>query len=280
MEWWQAAVLGLVEGITEYLPVSSTGHLLLAQQAMGLQGEGSAAKTAADAYAICIQAGAILAVLALYRSRCSEVVAGVLGRSVPGRRLALHLLIAFAPSAGAAWLLEEPLQRELFGLWPVVGAWLVGGVALLAFAGRRALPEAGAGLDALSWRRALAIGVIQCLALWPGTSRSLVTILGGLGVGLSAVAAAEFSFLLGVATLSAATGYAGSKYGAVMLEHYTAESMAIGFLCALVAALAAVRWLIAYLQNHSLAIFGYYRIALALLVAFLIWRGLLDSTRG
>src|SRR5205807_10290158 len=121
MEWWQAIVLGVVEGVTEYLPISSTGHLLLAQRAMGIE-----ESEAADAYAICIQAGAILAVLGLYARRVSEMCLGLVGRHREGLQLFLKLFVAFLPAAVVGLLLAKTIKKELFGLWPVVGAWFVG----------------------------------------------------------------------------------------------------------------------------------------------------------
>jgi undecaprenyl-diphosphatase len=264
MEWWQALVLGLVEGLTEYLPVSSTGHLLLAQRAMGIP-----ADAAANAYAICIQAGAIVAVLGLYRARVAQMLRGLAGRDAAGRRLALAIVVAFLPAAVVGLLFDERIEEALFGLWPVVAAWLVGGLAILAVARARRGRDrsAGAELAALGWRGALAIGLFQCLALWPGTSRSLVTIVGGLVVGLELTAAVEFSFLLGVVTLLAATGYKALKEGEGMLAAYGPLTLLLGAVAAWLSAVLAVRWMVAWLQRHGLALFGWYRVALALAVA-------------
>lgn len=282
MEWWQAMVLGLVEGLTEYLPVSSTGHLILAQAAMGVGRGSDVARSAADNYAICIQAGAILAVLGLFRRRCTSLVAGLVGRDPGGLRLATKLGIAFVPFGAAAFWLEEWIQRELFGIWPVVWAWLIGGLVILAAVRWRngSAPEPGRGIDDLAWRHALIIGLFQCLALWPGTSRSLATILGGLAVGMGARAAAEFSFLLGGLTLLVATGFVIVRDGGSMLSAYSLSAMGLGFACALLSALAAVRGFMRYLEGHSLAVFGYYRIALACAVALLMWCGILDGVRS
>ena len=273
MNWWQALLLGLTEGITEYLPVSSTGHLLLAQRLLGIEhGE------AADAFAICIQAGAIVAVLWLYRGRIGEIVKGVLGKSNVGRRLAINLVAAFIPAIVIGLLLQKPIKKYLFGdLWPVVAAWFVGGVAILAVnTYRRRRQESDAPrfeLEALPLRAALIIGVSQCLAMWPGTSRSLVTIVAGILVGLRMRAAVEFSFLLGVLTLSAATAYDGLKHGKVMLASYGAGSLALGFIVAWISAVVAVKWMVSYLNRHGFSLFGYYRIVLALLVAAAIGLG-------
>ncbi len=261
MEWWQALTLGIVEGLTEYLPVSSTGHLILAQRALGLE-EGPAA----NAYAICIQAGAILAVLGLYRGRVIQVLRGLLGREPAGLRLGLALLVAFLPAAIVGLLFDEKIEELLFGLKPIVAAWLVGGVAILAvaFFKRRSAGRGGVDLAELGLAGAFLIGLCQCLALWPGTSRSLVTIVGGLLVGLSMASAVEFSFLLGVITLLAATAYKSIDAGPAMIEHYGLGTILIGTLAAWFFAVISVRWMVRWLQGHGLALFGWYRVALAL----------------
>lgn len=270
----QAAVLGLVEGATEYLPVSSTGHLILAQRAMGI-GERAEEREAADAYAISIQLGAIAAVLVLYFRRVRQMLLGLIGRDRAGRTLSLNVLIAFLPAAVIGLLLEETIKGSLFGLWPVVAAWAVGGLAILAVARwrRGRPPVAGGALVELTWRSALLIGLAQCLAMWPGTSRSLVTIVGGLLVGLSVPAAVEFSFLLGLLTLGAATGWDLLQHGPAILAAYGWLNPLVGFVVAALAAFAAVKWMVAYLERHGLAVFGWYRVGLALLVAVLLLRG-------
>ncbi|MEW6219886.1 MAG: undecaprenyl-diphosphate phosphatase [Thermodesulfobacteriota bacterium] len=274
MDWWQALVLGIVEGVTEYLPVSSTGHLILAQRLMHIP-----AGAAADAYAICIQAGAIAAVLGLYWPRVSQMALGVLGRSPKGLALAANIVVAFLPAAVFGVLLDDLIERYLFGLWPITAAWLAGGLAILAVARwrprRPAEAETGQDLDSLAWPMALAIGCAQCLAMWPGTSRSLVTILAGMLAGLSVAGAVEFSFLLGVVTLTAATVFKAAHSGLAMIQAYGWPSMLIGFSAAALSAAAAVHWLVSYLKRHSLSIFGLYRLGLAAAVALALFGGLL-----
>ncbi len=276
MDNFQALILGLVEGLTEYLPVSSTGHLLLAQRLMGIE-----SSTASDAFAISIQGGAIIAVLGLYRARVAQMTLGLLGRDATGRRLLVNLVSAFIPAAVLGLLLEKPIKKYLFGgdawgMWPIVLAWLVGGLAILAVSAwrrrRGTAPSAGLDLDHLTIRMALVVGFAQCIAMWPGVSRSLITIVGGVLVGLSLPAAVELSFLLGVITLSAATAYDALKHGPEMLATYGPVPLLIGFGAAWLSAVLAVKWMVGYLKSHGMEIFGWYRVLLAIAVAaWLLW---------
>jgi undecaprenyl-diphosphatase len=274
----QAVILGAVEGFTEYLPVSSTGHLILAQRMMGI-GQSEEDNQAADAYSICIQAGAILAVLTLYFPFMLRVFNGFRGRDPGGLRIAKSIVIAFLPAAVIGLIFHNLIKEYLFGLWPIVLAWFVGGIAILALNGRnRGHPErTGLSIEQLTWKHALTIGLMQCIAMWPGTSRSLVTIVGGLIVGMSLKSAVIFSFLLGVVTLTAATAYDTLKHGPLMMEVFGFTNIAVGFVMATITAIISVKWFIAYLQKHGLAIFGYYRAALAVIVAVLILSGLLSD---
>ena len=281
MSTGQAAVLGIVEGLTEYLPVSSTGHLLLTERIMGI-GENSSLslseqkldKEAADAYTICIQAGAIIAVLGLYFGRVLQMLQGLFGRNPLGLRLLINVVVGFLPAAVIGLLFNNIIKAYLFGPWPVVIAWLAGGLAILAvsFHRRRSnyVKESTGALDSLHWKLALIIGFAQCIAMWPGVSRSLVTIVGGILVGLSLPAAVEYSFLLGVVTLGAATAYDGLKHGQVMLQTFDLLSLSVGLFFAFIAAVVSVKWMVTYLNRHGLAIFGYYRVALALTTAVLL----------
>lgn len=267
MDLWQALVLGLVEGLTEYLPVSSTGHLLVAQRLLGIRsGE------AANAYAIVIQAGAIVAVLGLYRRRVAQIALGLVGREPTGARIAVALLVAFLPAAAIGFAADDAIEAHLFGAWPVAVAWAAGGVLLLVLAPRLKAKE-GSGLEALTARGALIIGVAQCAALWPGVSRSLATILGGLVAGLSMVGAVEFSFLLGLITLGAATAYKAVDSGAAILEAYGPVELGVGFVAAWISAVLAVRWMVAWLGRRSLAVFGWWRLIAAALVFVLLLSG-------
>jgi undecaprenyl-diphosphatase len=263
MTWWQALILGIVEGVTEYLPVSSTAHLLLTQRALGIE-----QNEASDAFAICIQAGAIVAVLGIYARRVWEMLQGLAGRDPAGLRLAIQIVVAFLPAMAFGLLLNKKIKEHLFHLWPIGIAWFVGGLVILAFAAwMRRSPNSGRSLGELTIVGALTIGLLQCLGMIPGTSRSLATILGGLLVGLNMTAALEFSFLLGLVTLTAATVHDGYKHGAAMVATYEPMTLAIGFAAAAISAFIAVKALIAFLQRGGLAFFGWYRIVLAVGVA-------------
>jgi undecaprenyl-diphosphatase len=271
MTWWQALVLGIVEGVTEYLPVSSTGHLLLAQRLLGLE-----QSDANNAYAICIQGGAIVAVLGLYARRVGQVGAGLTGRDPSGLALGRNLAIAFLPAAVLGPLLDDAIEGVLFGLPPIVFAWAVGGIAILAFSRWQAAADRpDVALESLGARAALLIGLAQCVAMWPGTSRSLVTIVAGVLVGLSMTAAVEFAFLLGVITLGAATAFKAVQHGDVMLATFGPGPIAVGFLSAWLSAVLAVKWMVAWLNQRGLAIFGWWRILVAGLAAALLASGVL-----
>jgi undecaprenyl-diphosphatase len=271
----QAAILGIVEGVTEYLPISSTGHLTVVQNLLGLWATPEE-KSASDAYAICIQAGAIIAVLLIYWRRIKGMAAGIIGRDKDGLRLFGGLVVAFIPAALFGLVLEARIKHYLYGIWPVAAAWLVGGLFIIAVLARRGTRE-GRPLEGLTWQTALLIGCAQVLALWPGVSRSLATIAAGLFVGLTLSAAVEFSFLLGLLTLGAATLYEGIKLGPQIVHTFGWVSPIVGLVVAAVAAFAAVRWMVEYLRTRSLAIFGWYRIAVAVLAAVLVVTGVLKA---
>jgi undecaprenyl-diphosphatase len=260
----KAMILGAVEGFTEYLPVSSTGHLLVTQRLLGL-GSGDA-KTAADTYAIAIQIGAILAVVVLYWRRLIQLAKGVVGRDPEGRALLLRLIVAFVPAAFVGLLLGDTIKANLFGAWPVVVAWFIGGVFLVWWNPRPGRLD----MTSLTLRHAAIIGVVQILALWPGTSRSLVTIAAALALGMTMSAAVEFSFLLGLATLSAATFYDLGKNGGSLLDDYGWRTPLLGTIVAFITAVIAVRWLVNFLRTRPLSIFGWYRIGLALVTVVLL----------
>ncbi|NLE86319.1 MAG: undecaprenyl-diphosphate phosphatase [Myxococcales bacterium] len=269
MDLWQAILLGLVEGLTEYLPVSSTGHILVAQRILGIP-----ATEAANAYAIAIQAGAIAAVMVLYRERLARMCRGVLGRDGQGARLATALLIAFAPAAIVGLAFDDMIEEHLFGPWPIVVAWALGGVVLLVF-GAKLRGRGGLPIEDIGPRVALLIGVAQCAALWPGVSRSLATILGALLLGLSMSAAVEFSFLLGLITLGAATAYKTLQSGGAMLTTYGWLPLAAGFAAAWISAVLAIRWMVSWLTHRGLGVFGWWRLGAAASVGVLLFLGMM-----
>jgi len=261
-----AIVLGVVEGLTEWLPVSSTGHLTVTQDLLRIEGD------AADSYAIAIQSGAILAVLILFRERFAGMIRGLQGKDPEGLRTLVAIVVACLPAVAIGLTFEDVIKDNLFGTGPVVAAWFVGGFVILAVARhRRGLsPDAGDPLTALTWQKALVIGCAQSIAMWPGVSRSLVTIVAATALGLAIPAAVEFSFLLGFVTLGGATAYEMLSSGDTMLEAYGLATPVLGLVVAFVCALGAMRWMVGYLERHSLAIFGFYRIAIALVVGTLL----------
>ncbi len=269
-----AVILGLVEGLTEYLPVSSTGHLVVTYELLGLATTPEA-EQALDTYAICIQAGAILAVFVLYRRRMTQMFEGLLGRSDEGRRVLLGVIAAFIPTAIIGLALVDVVRDRLFGVPPIATAWLVGGLAILALTRSGVLQRAGCELGDISTRQAVLIGLAQSIALWPGVSRSLITIVAAVLVGLSLSAAVEFSFLLGLATLGAATVVTAASDGAQLIDLFGWFTPLVGLVVAFVAALASIRWMVAWLQQRSLDVFGFYRIAVGLLAFGLVAAGAL-----
>lgn len=270
----QSLILGLVEGLTEYLPVSSTGHLIVTQYLLGLK-----ESDALNAYSVCIQSGAILAVLNLYFARVGEMWRGIRGKSETGLRLAINLLLGFLPAMVIGFFLAKPIKHYLFNAETVLTTWALGGAAILIFVrysmktgkGRR---HEGIELENMSWKQALGVGFMQCIAMCPGTSRSLMTMLGGLMTGLSMAAAVEFSFLLGLITLSAATVYDFMKYGDNMISEIGWGAMLTGTFMSWLSAIVAVKWMVNYLRKHGLSLFGWYRIAAALVMLVLILNGL------
>ncbi len=271
---WEAIILGLVEGVTEYLPVSSTGHLLVTNGLLDLD-DTEASEKAIETYAICIQSGAILAVLFLYKDRIRQMTEGLLGRSEEGRRVFVAVVAAFVPTAIIALTFGDLVRDRLFDVVPVAIAWLVGGAAILVLVPRQFFDRLGGELGTISTRQAVMIGTAQAIALWPGMSRSLVTIVAAVAVGLTLRAAVEFSFLLGLVTLGAATVVEGIDGGADMIDTFGWVTPLIGLAVAFVSALVAVRWMVTYLQRHGFQIFGWYRVAVGALALILVASGAL-----
>ena len=255
-----------VEGLTEYLPVSSTGHLLVTNELLGLN-ETEASESAIETYAICIQVGAIIAVLFLYQERIRQMIDGVLGKSEEGRRISIAVIIAFTFTAVIGLSTVDLVKDNLFGVPPIAGAWIVGGIVILVLSRIGFFDKAGAELGSLTWKNAIVIGLIQAIAVWPGVSRSMITIIGAVLVGLSLRAAVEFSFLLGLVTLTAATAFEGLQGGAELIDTFGITTPLIGLVVAFVAAIASVKWMVSWLNDKGFELFGWYRIIIGI-VAF------------
>lgn len=266
---WKAVILGLVEGITEYLPISSTGHLLVVGRLLGLGDVSGADKVALDAYSVIIQFGAIAAVLFISWRRVLSVLNGLIGRDAAGRKLLIALIVAFVPAALIGKGGDSLISEKLLKPWPIVIAWIVGGVVMLAL-WPRLKSRQGFPLEDLTMKQALIIGCAQVAALWPGTSRSFVTILAGLLVGLSLTAAVEFSFLLGLLTLTAASAYTALSDGSVVRDTYGLGAPLVGIAVAAISAFVAVKFMVATLTKGGLAPYGWYRIAAGVGTAALI----------
>ena len=275
----KAAVLGVVEGLTEFLPISSTGHLILAGSLLDFTGE------TAKVFEIAIQTGAILAVVWEYRQRLLDTVRGF-RREAVARRFARNVLIAFVPAVVLGLTLGSLVKRHLFHPLPVASAFIVGGLVILwaearhrrrfgerdLQGGRRARVEA---VDDMSALDALKVGLLQCLALIPGTSRSGATIIGAMVLGFSRRAATEFSFYLGIPTLIGAGVYSVWKQRA-LLAASDLPVFAVGSLLAFVSALLCIRWLIRYVSTHDFRVFAWYRIAFGAIVLLTAYTGIVN----
>jgi undecaprenyl-diphosphatase len=257
-----AVILGALEGLTEFLPISSTGHLIIAGAALDFTGE--RAKT----FQIVIQLGAILAVCWYYRHRLATVIAGFASQG-SARRFCINIALAFAPAALLGVMLHGFIKDHLFRPLTVAAALVLGGIVILVVERVKGAARFDT-VDEIGWREALKLGCAQAFALIPGTSRSGATIVGGLIFGLSRPAATEFSFFLAIPTMFAATGYE-------LLTHWhllrTADlvMVASGFTTAFVCGLIAVSALIRYVKNHSFCAFAYYRIVFGFLVFAYFW---------
>jgi undecaprenyl-diphosphatase len=265
-----ALILGIVEGLTEFLPVSSTGHLILAGHLLHFNDERG------KLFEIVIQSGAILAVCWEYRVRIAGVLTG-LTRDPVAQRLVRNLAIAFVPLAALGLLFKKAIDAHLFQPLPVAAAFIVGALVIL-WAEKRKHHVRINSVDELTALDALKLGLAQAFALIPGTSRSGATIIGGLLFGLSRKAATEFSFFLAIPTLLAATGYLLYKERA-LLSADDLGMWSVGFIAAFISAFLCVRWLLRYISTHDFTIFAWYRIAFGLIV-ILTWQfGLVDWTQ-
>jgi undecaprenyl-diphosphatase len=260
MDLWSAAqalILGIVEGLTEFLPISSTGHQIIVADLLDFGGE------RAMAFNIIIQLGAILAVVWEFRKKIFDVVLG-LPKDRQAQRFTGNLLIAFFPAVVLGVIFADMIHHYLFNPITVAAALVIGGVIML-WAERRQHVVHAETVDEMTWKDALKVGFAQCLAMIPGTSRSGATIIGGLLFGLSRKTATEFSFFLAMPTMVGAAVYSGYKYRD-LFQQSDLPVFAIGFVTAFIFAMIAVRGLLKFIANHSYAMFAWYRIAFGLLI--------------
>lgn len=266
----QALIMGLVEGVTEFLPVSSTGHLIITADLINFW-----TKEKRDVFEVAIQLGAILAVCYQYRERLLAVAQGLFTQ-VSAQRFAVNLLVAFLPAAITGFLFINAIKFYLFNPVAVAVALIVGGVLILWAEKRQHVVRVEA-VDDMDWRDALKVGLAQCLALIPGTSRSGATIIGGLLFGLSRKAAAEFSFFLAIPTMFAATFYDVIKHR----DDFVAADLpvfAVGFVVAFISALLVIRALIRFISHHDFTVFAWYRIAFGAFILLSAATGWLNWT--
>ncbi len=273
----KAAVMGVVEGLTEFLPISSTGHLILAGSLLDFTGD------RVKVFEIAIQTGAMFSVVWEYRERLARTVRG-LGHDPVAQRFALNVIVAFIPAAVFGLLLGSWVKQHLFAPVPVAVALVVGGFLILAIEARHKRLYGERDLegtrqarvetvDDMSVSDALKVGLLQCLALIPGTSRSGATIMGALVLGFSRKAATEFSFYLGIPTLMGAGAYSVWKQRD-LLSWADVPMFAVGTVVAFFSALVCIRWLIRYVSTHDFTVFAWYRIVfggLVLLTAYTGW---------
>lgn len=292
-----AVVLGLVEGITEFLPISSTGHLIITNRLLGLdtdepirdadgqtvwfkapspelpQGIPLTVKLAADTYIVVLQIGAIFAVAFIYWRHLRSIVLGLMGGDPAGLLLLRNLLLAFCPVVAVGLMLEGWIEDNLFSVGTVIAALVVGAFLMIAAERWRKTraPQTGPArapdLHELTVMQSLNIGAMQCLALWPGMSRSMVTMVGGYFAGLTPARSAEFSFLVGLPVLAGAAVYKGWKSGPAMVAVFGWTELFLGAAVAAVSAAAAVKFLIGYLSKRGLGVFAVYRLLLAAILA-------------
>ncbi len=263
----KAAILGVIEGLTEFLPISSTGHLILAGDLLDFNDEKG------KVFEIVIQFAAILAVCWEYRAKILSVVCG-LPQQQAARRFAANLFIAFLPAAVLGLLFASKIKQYLFAPVPVALAFILGGLFIL-WAEKRDHRIAVQAVEDMGWKDALKVGCAQALALIPGTSRSGATIIGGLFFGLSRKAATEFSFFLAIPTLFAATVYEMVKYRD-MFHAQDVDMFAAGSVTSFISAFLCVRWLLRYISRHDFSAFAWYRIVFGLVVLGTAYSGVVN----
>ena len=262
----KALILGVVEGLTEFLPISSTGHLILASQLLGFHDEKG------KVFELVIQTGAMLAVVWEYRRRFANALTGV-GRDPAATRFVFNLAVAFTPAAVLGLLFGKYIKANLFHAVPVALAFIAGGFVILWVERRKARRVTVEEVDDMKWTDALKVGLAQSVALIPGTSRSGATIIGGMLFGLSRKAATEFSFFLAVPTLIAAGMYDLYKHRD-LLSAADLPVFGVGLVSAFISAFICVRWLIRYIATHDFTLFAWYRIVFGAIVLLTAYTGL------
>ncbi|MGL4576425.1 MAG: undecaprenyl-diphosphate phosphatase [Burkholderiaceae bacterium] len=264
----KAAILGIVEGLTEFLPISSTGHLILVGSLLNFTGE------KAKVFDIAIQTGAIIAVIMLYWQRCWGTVAG-LAHDPKSRKFAVNVVIAVLPAILLGLLLGKFIKSHLFTPQVVATTFILGGIIILWVEKRQQSAPRVDHLDDLSWQDSLKVGLIQCLAMIPGTSRSGATIIGGMLIGLSRKTATEFSFFLAIPTLIGAGAYSLYKERA-LLSAADIPMFAVGLVFAFLSAWLCIKWLIKYVSSHTFVPFAWYRIVFGVIVLITAYTGAVD----
>ncbi|MDD2775335.1 MAG: undecaprenyl-diphosphate phosphatase [Gallionella sp.] len=268
--YWKAIILGIVEGLTEFLPISSTGHLILMGDLLDFNDERG------KVFEIVIQFAAILAVCWEYRAKLGSVFQGLANKEEVAQRFVVNLAIAFLPLAILGLAFGKAIKAHLFAPIPVALAFIIGGFIIL-WAEKRQHVEIVGTVDEMHWKDALKMGFAQALALIPGTSRSGSTIIGGLFFGLSRKAATEFSFFLAIPTLTAATIYEVYKHRELFHAHDMGLFL-VGSIASFVSAFIAVRGLLRYISRHDFTVFAWYRIAFGLIVLATWYSGAVNWT--
>ena len=269
----KTVIMGIVEGLTEFLPISSTGHLIATSELIGFM-RAPADEEFRNLFEIVIQLGAILAVIALFRQRVWAIIS-TLHSSAVSRTFTLKLAVAFIPAGIIGYTTHTFVEKHLMNTGTVAAMLAIGGLAIILIERRK--QQEPRHLDAMNlpWKTAIAIGCCQCLSLMPGTSRAAATILGGLLLGLNRRAATEFSFFLAIPTMFAATGYS-------LYKHHDGLSdprmglVVIGFIVSFIVAWVVIAWLLRFVATHTFTAFGWYRIAAGLVLAGLLAAGVLS----
>jgi undecaprenyl-diphosphatase len=264
----KAAIMGVVEGLTEFLPISSTGHLILAGALLGFDDE------KAKVFDIAIQTGAIFAVILVYWQKIRDTLVA-LPHQRQAQQFVLNVVIAFVPAVVLGLLFGKYIKAHLFTPWVVATTFIVGGFIILWAERRQASGGTAVRItntDDMTWQDALKVGLVQCLAMVPGTSRSGATIIGGMFLGLSRKAATDFSFFLAIPTLMGAGAYSLFKERA-LLNWTDLPLFGVGLVFSFASAWVCVRWLLKFIATHSFVGFAYYRIAFGLLVLLTAWSG-------